>query len=146
MTKRFEFKAPVIRIVFYLITTNSLVAIVLTLSSAQLMAALLVMGFVNVAYLYTLIFKPFKIIIDQDKLLMEIHYFSIILKKHKIVPLREVECTFNYEVRARGGKARVLKIKYRNEPVVELLPEFNGWDSENLMKIFKKLNDLKKFY
>lgn len=62
------------------------------------------------------------------------------------MPLRDVECSFDYEVQARGGRAKVLRIRYGNKSIVELLPDYNGWAEKSLVQIFEKLNDLKKLY
>jgi hypothetical protein len=147
MSNRLEFKGTVIRLIFYLIAINGLVAIALFLSRAilQVNIALIMFGIVNISYLVSIISKPFRLIIHQDKLLLEIRYLLSFLKKRKIIPLHEIECSFNYEVRARGGKAKVLKIIYKNKTVVELLPDYNGWGEKSLIQIFEKLNDLRKF-
>jgi len=146
MSNRLEFKGGIVRLIFYLISINGLIAVVFLLSQTklQLNTALIVFGVVNIFYLATVISKPFKIIIDQDRLLLEIHYLLSHLKKHKVVPLQDVECSFNYEVRARGGKAKVLKIMNGNKPIAELLADYNGWDEKSLTQICEKLNDLKK--
>jgi hypothetical protein len=147
MNNRFEFKGTARRSILYLIASNGLVAIALLVSRAKLHfnTALIMFGIVNISYLASIVNKPFKLIIHQDKLLLEIHYLLSLLKKSKVVPLHDIECSFNYEVRARGGKAKVLKIKYENRTVVELLPDYNGWAEKSLTQIFEKLNDLKKF-
>jgi hypothetical protein len=147
MSNRIEFRGNAVRLIFYLISINGLITLVLFLSRTKIQAntAMIMFGIINISYLATVISKPFKIIIDQDRLLLEVHYFLHLLKKHKVVPLNEVECSFNYEVRARGGKAKVLKITHGNKPIVELLPDYNGWDEKSLTQIWERLNDLKKF-
>jgi hypothetical protein len=145
MSSRLEFRGVFVRLIFYLISINALLAIILLVSGTKLYTALILVGIVNLSYLATVINKPFKLIIHQDKLLLEIHYLLSFLKKSKVISLHEVECSFNYEVRARGGKAKVLKIMYENKPIVELLPDYNGWAETSLTQIFEKLNDLKKF-
>lgn len=124
---------------------NALLITIRLVSETGLYSALTLLGIVNISYLASIINKPFRLVIHQDKLLLEIHYFLSFLKKSKVVPLHEVQCSFDFEVRARGGKAKVLKIFNKNERVVELLSDYNGWDEKSLAQICVQLNDLKKF-
>ncbi len=146
MSNKTEFNGGFIQLAFYFLSINGLVAIALSLSQVKIgsQATLILFALINITYLGSISSKPFKIIIDQDKLVVEIHYLHSRLKKNKIFPLHEIECSFNYEIRARGGKARVLKIKYRNESVMELLSGYNGWDEKTLTQIFEKMNSLKE--
>jgi hypothetical protein len=146
MSNRFEFNGMVTRIIRYLISINGLMAIVFFLSQTkfQLSTTLVMFCLINVSYLATVVFKPFRIIVDIERYQLEIHYFLRFIKKRQVIPLDEVACTFNYEGRAKGGKAKVLKIMYGNTCVAELLPEYSGWDKKTLMQIFEKLNGLKK--
>jgi len=146
MGNKFEFKGTIVQLVFYLISLNALTAIIFFLSRTELKigSVLIVFGIINTSYCATVASKPFKILIDQDKQLLEVHYLLGVFKNPKIVSLREVECSFDYEVRARGGRAKVLRVIYRNKSIVELQPDYNGWREERLLQIFEKLNDLKK--
>jgi hypothetical protein len=145
MSNRLEFTGSFVRSFFYLLSVNGLLATVLfVLGGLNSYTALILFGLVNIFYLATVATKPFKIVIDQDKLLIEVHYLLSQVKKATIVPLREIECSFNYEVLARGGKAKMLKIRYGNKILAALISDYNGWDDKNLTLIFEQLNDLKK--
>jgi hypothetical protein len=146
MNQRLEFKRTIIRMIFYFVVINVLVAVGLFLTRGNLHSNTpwIMFLIINLSYLVTAISKPFRIIIDQDKLLLEI-YYPLSLRKHRIIPLNEVVCSFEYEVRARGSKSKVLRIMRDTKTIVELLPDYNGWNEQSLIQICEKLNDLKKF-
>jgi len=146
MANKFEFKGTIARLGIYLASLNALMAIIFFLSSTELRisSVLIVFAIVNISYCATVVSKPLKILIDQDRSLLEVHYLLGFFKKPKIVSLREVECRFDYEVRARGIKVKVLRVIYKKKSIVELLPDYNGWKEEHLVQIFEKLNDLKQ--
>lgn len=87
---------------------------------------------------------PIKLIVDEDEMIVEIYYPFAFLKPIKIVPLQDLECTFNYEVGARGGRSRNFRIMSQNVNIINISPDYNGWDEDCLLLLFKKLNELKE--
>src|SRR5579859_4748392 len=145
MSNRLEFKGRLKGIYFYLFSINALLTIVLfVLGELNVFSALILFVLVNIFYISTIIFKLFKIIIDRDKSILEIHYMLDQLRKATIIPLTEIKCSFNDEVLARGGRAKILKIEFGGKVLVKLMSEYNGWNEENLILIFEQLNDVKK--
>ncbi len=108
-------------------------------------SSLILFGLLNIFYLVTITAKPFKIVIDQDKSILELYYLVSPIMGVKKASLQNVESSFNYEIISKGGaKARILKIKCGNKILAALLSDYNGWDEKNLATIFEQLNNLKK--
>ena len=146
MTNRLEFKGSLGRLYFYLFSINALLTIALfVLGGLEFYSTLILFALVNIFYVITIMSKPFRIIIDRDKSILEIHYLLDRLKKATIIPLPEIECSFNDKVLARGGSAKALKIEFGGKVLVELMSDYNGWDEKNLILIFEQLNNVKKF-
>jgi len=139
-----EFKARITRAIFYFLALNGFIVLISFLSKSRLQpnAIFILLLLVNISYLASIITKPFKITIDRDKSLLKIHYLSTILRKGKTFPLLSTTCTFKYEIRARGVKVKVLRVIYDGKTVVELLPDYNGWEEKSLDQIYKELNVL----
>jgi hypothetical protein len=142
VNNKLEFKGAAGRLVLYFAGTNGIMAITFLVSRSELrvVTALMLFFIVNIFCLFWVISQPFKLIIQQDTLQLEIHYLLSFFRKTTVIPLQDIACSFNYEVVARGAKVRVLRIAYRDKTLVKLLPESNGWSEEILSQVYEKLN------
>lgn len=140
-----EYKGEISRLMLYWLITKCAIAIILFVVQSNIYTAVILLGVVNVFYLGSLFNKPIKIRIHQDRSLLEVHYLIGFLKRPKVVSLSDVQSTFEHEVQARGGKAKVLRVTYNNQSIVELLVDFNGWDEKRLAELWESLQNVKKF-
>ena len=137
-----EYRGSITRLCVYWLSINGLLATILFVTDTRLHTGTVLLCIVNILYLISVFNRPFKFVIQDQSL--EIHYLLSLFKRSKVVAVREVECTFNYEVRARGGRVKVFKIIYNNEAIAEVVPDFNGWHEKHLMEILEALRDIKK--
>lgn len=144
MSKKIEYKGKITRLFVYWISMNGLTTLVCLFGGTLFNTIFVLLGVLNLAYLASVFGKPFKLIVYPEILLFEVHYLLGPFKKPLVVSVHELECSFNFELRARGSRARVLRIVYANKTIVELLPNFNGWDERSLDQVHEILNDLKK--
>jgi hypothetical protein len=145
MSRRVEFSGGIRGMILYSISITVLVGTILFVSQTKLLTTLIVLAIVNILYWANMLRKPIKLIVSHDRSVIEIHYLLKLLREAKVVPLHEAEWTYAPEVRARGGKVHVLRIRNNGESLVELLPNHDGWRADTLLELFKKLNETKKF-
>jgi len=69
----------------------------------------------------------------------------LFLQKPKIVPLSEAQISFESEVRARGIKGKVFRIRQGDKSVVNILNGSDGWSENKLVEMFEQLKQLKNY-
>jgi hypothetical protein len=104
--------------------------------------ALAVLCILNISYLSSLFYGPFKIILRRNERLIEIHYYLPFLRKPKIVSLSDAQISFDYEVRARGMKGMVFRLKKQDESILHMLVDHHGWSRNQLSEMFEQFKQL----
>jgi hypothetical protein len=93
-------------------------------------------------YLSSLFLSPLKIILRRNDRFIEIHYYFPFFRKPKVISLSEAQISFDYEVRARGMKGMVFRMKKHDESVLHMLVDHNGWSRDQLSEMFEQFKQL----
>jgi hypothetical protein len=64
------------------------------------------------------------------------------LRKPKIVSLSDAQISFDYEVRARGMKGMVFRLKKQDESILHMLVDHHGWSRNQLSEMFEQFKQL----
>src|SRR5689334_12586490 len=118
-SNRIEYRGSFVRVFFYLLSINLMLFAIFLFTSKNFKMEWIFFGLINIFYVSTIINKPFKIVIDRDRLTIEIYSVLSKFTKPTIVHFNEVECTYDYERLPRGAKAKMLKIKHQSVVLVE---------------------------
>ncbi len=145
MARRFEFRATIVRMLIYALAFNVFLCCVSFFSRAGFKVEIVfsLIAIIDVVYIISIPYKPSKLIVDEEKLMLEIYYPLSALKPVRMVSLQNLDCTFDYEIGSRGGRIKNLRINLRGVNIVNISPDYNGWYEDNLLLLYRKLDELK---
>jgi hypothetical protein len=135
-----EYRTNVFRALFYIISLNGFILIVLFIAGEiRSFGVFSCLAVVNGYYVISTIIKPFRIFLRMNESLIEVHYFLSLLKKPRVARIADIQLSYDYEIRAKGIKLKVLRIMDGNRVIVELVANESGWSKHTLDEIFEKL-------
>jgi hypothetical protein len=99
-------------------------------------------GFINIVYFLLIFIEPVKLIIDSGRKEVRLYYFPGFLRRRKIIPLSDLEVTFNKEDLS-SETADELRLVWEGKTAAEIDPHADGWGEAVVKEIFEKINAIK---
>lgn len=124
----------------YLIIINAIL-FVTGLLLGHLKNALIVCALTSTFYGFSSLFKTLvvKMEVFVDAEILRIRKMKLFKSWEEAYEIKKLICSFDEEIRSRGLKARVFRVKMDSKVIVEMIPSKDGWSEKKIKAILNSL-------